>query len=157
MYKEIIKKNWRNSSEETMNKSVDLVAELLEDVKESNPEEYWRFIRKQQGLMSGGHYDEEFARYDVKQMWHTTKHGEKRMGEHWSVEQAKQVMREHGLSAPINEFDVYVALNAFWHDLECVITDESMLIEAAIEFWFKDDDFAATNKVWWYMCSKTGR
>lgn len=39
MYKEIIKKNWRNSSEEVMNRSVDLVAELLEEVKESNPEE----------------------------------------------------------------------------------------------------------------------
>lgn len=157
MYKEIIKKNWRNSSEEVMNRSVDLVAELLEEVKDSNPEEYWRFIRKQQGLMSGGHYDEEFARYDVKHMWHTTKHGEKRMGEHWSVEQAKQVMREHGLSAPINEFDVYVALNAFWHDLSEVITEEGLLIEAAIAFWFEDDDFKASDKVWWYMCSKAAK
>lgn len=88
-------------------------------------------------------------------MWHTDKRGEKHCGEHWSVSQARQVMREHGLASPINEYDVYVALNAFWHDLACVIEDESVLIEAAVAFWFKDEDSVGHSKIWRYLQLKT--
>jgi hypothetical protein len=119
MYKEIIKKNWKSGSEDIMNKSVDMVAELLEEMKEVCPKKYWWFIRKQQGLMSGGHYDEEFARYDVKQMWHIDKQGRRVEGEHWSMEQARQVMQENGIGGKNTVEDVYVGLNAFWHDLGC--------------------------------------
>ena len=153
MYKEIIEKNWKSGNEVIMHKSVDMVSDLLKNIKNEHPEMYWLFIRKQQGLFSGGHYDEKFARYDVEKMWHITKDGIKHEGEHWNVSQARQVMREHGLALPINEYDVYVALNAFWHDLSCVITDEDELIEAAIKFWFKDEDFEGDCKIWWYMCS----
>lgn len=154
MYKEIIKQSLGKGSEEVMHKSVELVDELLMEIKHEHPQRYWRFIREQQGLVSGGHYDEAFARYDVEQMWHTDKRGEKHCGEHWSVSQARQVMREHGLASPVNEYDVYVALNAFWHDLSCVIEEESVIVEAAVAFWFKDEDFGENNKIWRYYASK---
>lgn len=154
MYKEIVKQSLGKGSEEVMHKSVELVDELLMEIKHEHPQRYWRFIREQQGLVSGGHYDEAFARYDVEQMWHTDKRGEKHCGEHWSVSQARQVMREHGLASPVNEYDVYVALNAFWHDLACVIEEESVIVEAAVAFWFKDEDFSGKSKVWWYFCNR---
>lgn len=154
MYKEIVKQSLGKGSEEVMHKSVELVDELLMEIKHEHPQRYWRFIREQQGLVSGGHYDEAFACYDVEQMWHTDKRGEKHCGEHWSVSQARQVMREHGLASPVNEYDVYVALNAFWHDLSCVIDEESVIIEAAVAFWFKDEDFSDKSKVWWYFCGR---
>lgn len=78
MYKEIVKQSLGKGSEEVMHKSVELVDELLMEIKQEHPQRYWRFIREQQGLVSGGHYD------------------------------------------------VYVALNAFWHDLSCVIEEESV-------------------------------
>nr|DAL65629.1 MAG TPA_asm: hypothetical protein [Caudoviricetes sp.] len=152
MYKEIVKKNWNSGNKEIMHKSVDMIADLLEEIKEEHPEKYWLFIRQQQGLMSSGHYNEEFARYDVEKMWHLSKDGKKHEGEHWTIKQAKQVMQNYNLASPINEYDVYVALNAFWHDLECVIPDEDTLIEAAVAFWFKDCDFDEHNKVWRYFC-----
>lgn len=154
MYKEIVQQSLGKGSEEVMHKSVELVDELLMEIKHEHPQRYWRFIREQQGLVSGGHYDEAFARYDVEQMWHTDKRGEKHCGEHWSVSQARQVMREHGLASPVNEYDVYVALNAFWHDLSCVIEEESVIVEAAVAFWFKDEDFGDKSKVWWYFCNR---
>lgn len=154
MYKEIIKKNWKSGSEEIMNKSVDMVAELLEEMKDVCPNKYWHFIRKQQGLMSGGHYDEEFARYDVKQMYHVDKRGNKVEGEHWSMEQARQVMQENGIGGKNTVEDVYVGLNAFWHDLGEEL-EESEVIKSAIAFWFKDSDFPkSVGKIWWYMCQK---
>lgn len=113
---------------------------------------YWHFIRRQQGLMSGGHYNKEFACYDVDKMYHTDKKGTKHEGEHYSIECARKTMREHGISAPVNEYDVYVAMNAFWHDLSCVITDEEELIEATVAFWFKDEDRNGKDKIWEYFC-----
>lgn len=154
MYKEIIKKNWKSGSEEIMNKSVDMVAELLEEIKAVCPKKYWWFIRKQQGLMSGGHYDEDFARYDVKQMYHVDKQGNKVEGEHWSMEQARQVMQENGIGGKNNVEDVYVGLNAFWHDLACVEEDDE-IVKLAVAFWFKDSDFSdKVGKIWWYICAK---
>ena len=58
MYKEIIEKNWKSGNEVIMHKSVDMVSDLLKNIKNEHPEMYWLFIRKQQGLFSGGHYDE---------------------------------------------------------------------------------------------------
>lgn len=153
-YKEIIKKNWKSGSEEVMNKSVELVEELLEEMKEAHKDRYWLFMRKQQGLISGGHYDEDFARYDVSKMYHIDKQGRRVEGEHWSVSQAKEVMQSNGISAPNNEYDVYVALNAFWHDLSNVEEDDE-IVKLAVAFWFKDADFSSKKgKIWWYMCSK---
>ena len=153
-YKEIVKKNFKSGSEETMNKSVELVSELLEDMKEMCPEKYWHFIRKQQGIMSNGHYNEEFARYDVDKMYHTDKKGSRIEGEHWSVDQARTVMQENGINSHYNVWDGYVGLNAFWHDLDCVLDEES-IVKTAIAFWFKDEDFTdKVGKIWWYMCNK---
>lgn len=154
IYKEIIKKNWKNGSEEVMNKSVELVDALLMEMKAFHKDKYWLFMRKQQGLMSGGHYDEDFARYDVGQMWHIDKQGRRVEGEHWSLAQAKEVMQSNGISAPNNEYDVYVALNAFWHDLACV-EEYDEIVKLAVAFWFKDSDFSdKVGKIWWYMCAK---
>lgn len=154
MYKDIIKKNWKSGNEDIMNKSVELVSELLEEVKEMNLNKYWHFIRMQQGLMSGGHYNEDFARYDVEKMYHIDKRGVRHEGEHWSVEQARKVMQEHNITQHYNAWDVYVGLNAFWHDIgECL--SEEDVIKTAIAFWFKDSDFPqSVGKVWWYMCKK---
>lgn len=153
-FKEIIKKNLKNGSEEVMSKSIELVDVLLMEMQSFSKDKYWLFMRKQQGLMSGGHYDEDFARYDVSKMWHIDKQGRRIEGEHWSLAQAKEVMQSNGISAPNNEYDVYVALNAFWHDLTCVEEDDE-IVKLAVAFWFKDADFSdKVGKIWWYMCNK---
>ena len=56
MYKEIIEKNWKSGNEVIMSKSIDMVSDLLKNIKNEHPEMYWLFIREQQGLFSGGHY-----------------------------------------------------------------------------------------------------
>ena len=154
IYKEIIKKNLKNGSEEVMNKSIELVDVLLMEMQSFSKDKYWMFLRKQQGLMSGGHYDEDFARYDVCNMWHIDKQGRRVEGEHWSLAQTKEVMQSNGISSPNNEYDVYMALNAFWHDLSNVEEDDE-IVKLAVAFWFKDADFSSKKgKIWWYMCSK---
>lgn len=53
--------------------------------------------------------------------------------------------------------DVYVAINAQYHDY-CELfkawfgdSVDSKIIESAINFWFKDDDFKSGCKVWKYF------
>lgn len=71
-----------------------------------------------------------------------------------SMEQARQVMQENGIGGKNTVEDVYVGLNAFWHDLSCDLED-SEVIKAAVAFWFKDADFPdKVGKVWWYMNEK---
>ena len=44
MYKEIIEKNWKSGNEVIMSKSVDMVSDLLKNIKNEHPEMYWLFI-----------------------------------------------------------------------------------------------------------------
>lgn len=61
------------TNEQTMWESIDSFSELLEELKESHPQMYWDFMRKQHGIMFHNHYDEAFAVYDVSKMSYTGK------------------------------------------------------------------------------------
>ena len=56
------------TTEKTMWESIDSFSELLDELKESHPDLYWEFMRKQMGIMYHDHYDEAFALYDVAQL-----------------------------------------------------------------------------------------
>lgn len=159
--------------EEVMINSIKNVECLLDSVLETNPELYWNFIRSEQENMFGNHYSEEFALLDVSKMFHTDPDGEVIKGEYWSMTQAEKVARDNKLGTS-RAADVYVALNAFYHDkinmekawyrkelqdedlteeeLEERITKiaEARIILDTINFWFKDED-APDGKIWLYM------
>ena len=61
------------TNEKTMWESIDSFSELLDELEDSHPVLYWAFMRKQQGIMYGNHYNEEFAQYDVEQIHYTNK------------------------------------------------------------------------------------
>lgn len=147
------------TSEKKMEKSIEHVSELLCDLKEMHPEKYWHFIRKEFGNMFDGHYNEAFALYDVSEMHHKDKMGKVYQGEHWSM---KEIM-EAGIKphAPYNEWDLYVALNAEYHDSCEGLKErhpewseekvEKEIIHSGIDFYMKDEDWATKRKVWDYI------
>lgn len=144
-YKEMVEEAKRKglASEKIMWKSIEDFDEMLSDMKKEHPEKYWRFIRKQHGLMYNNHYDEEFARWDVEQM--------KPLGAYWTVAQIEEATK--GLLHPSDTtiWDKYVAYNAFANDLHGSIPDE-YIIKAAHVFWFADKDWPGTGKIWRYIC-----
>jgi predicted Zn-dependent protease with MMP-like domain len=130
------------TSEAKMWESIEEVEELLEEVKKENPKMFWKFLRKQHGLLHDNHYDELFAKWDVENM--------QPLGEYWSMKQVEEATKGMAFPDKVTLCDKFVALNAFANDLHDVIPDD-MIIKAAHAFWFADKDWGGKGKIWEYM------
>lgn len=118
------------------------------------------YSNRRMGRMSGqnDHFDDETARYCVSKMYHT-EGGRKYLGEKYDMMKAKEVCERYRGIIPqsVTHADVYVAINAQYHDycelLKAWFGDniDSKVIESAVNFWFKDDDFKGGCKVWKYF------
>ena len=81
--------------------------------------------------------------------------GRKYVGEKYSMMKAKEVCERYRGMIPthINYVDVYVAINAQYHDYGILFKSwfgdniDSKIIESAVIFWFRDDDFSEENKL----------
>jgi hypothetical protein len=145
-YKEMIEEAKKKgyASEKVMWESVDDLDDMLCDMKREHPEKYWKFIRKQHGIMYNNHYDEQFARWDVEQM--------KPLGVYWTLAQIEEATKGLPHPAGTTPWDKYVAYNAFANDLHGVIPDD-LIIKTAHAFWFADKDWIGEGKIWRYMCT----
>jgi hypothetical protein len=103
------------------------------------------------------HFDEEYARYVVSNMYHIER-SRKHSGEKYDMKKANEVFSMYKAMLPehITKYDVYVAINAQYHDY-CVLFKswfgdniERKIIDSAITFWFKDVD-AEEDKLWNYF------
>ncbi len=91
-------------------------------------------------------------------MWHTES-GKKCIGERFDMYKAKEVCERYRGIIPqsITHTDVYVAINAQYHDYHCLYKSwfgeevEHQIIESAIIFWFKDEDYDDGVKLWNYL------
>lgn len=162
MYEQMIIDNLGKfkGDEKVMKQSVRLVSNLLEKMKEHHPEMYWEFMRDHHEIMYGKHFNRDYAEWEVAQMHH--KCGDKvYKGEHWSYEQTFEVMQgyKQQLPAEVTPCDFFVALNSQWHDYHCFMKKffateeeaEKAIIESAVAFWFKDEDYDGNDKVWRYF------
>lgn len=166
MYKEMVKANYGKikNNDAVMWASIELVDDLLEEMREHHKMRYWQFMRDVHEVMCGKHYDKEYAEWDVEQMYHKAPDGREYKGAHWSIEQTTEVMQMHRakLPAEVTPYDFYVALNTQWHDYICWAKGEfategeaeEAIIEMAIRFWFLDDDWSEPTKVWEYFRMK---
>lgn len=141
-------------TEKTMEASVAHVSALLEKLRDCHREMYWQFMREEHALMYDNHYTEDFARWDVSQMFHTEDDEEIR-GEHFSMAQAERIAREHKIECVP---DVYVAINANYHDKARLFSKwfedsddtDGRIVADAIAFYFEDED-AKEGKIWRYI------
>ena len=162
-YYDMVKANYNKlrNDDNVMRGRVEIMDKHLERMMESHPEEYWAIMRDTHELMHGKHFDPEYAEWQVSEMYHKDKEGHTYHGEHWSMEQTTSVMSKYRpmLAAEITPCDFYVALNSQWHDYHCWMTEhfdseeeiDIAIIESAVKFWFKDDDWEGNGKVWEYF------
>lgn len=129
------------ASEKEMWLGIVAVDEILDDIKEAHPNVYWNFIRNQYGILFKGHYNEEFARYDVSQM--------KPIGEYWSCKDIEEVTKGMAFPAGTTIWDKYVAFNGMANDLQG--EEDAIILKVAYKFYFADKDWHNGNKVWEYM------
>lgn len=145
-YKEMIEEAKKKglASEKVMWESIDDLDEMLCDIKKEHPDKFWKFIRKQHGIMYNNHYDEKFAMWDVERM--------KPLGMYWTVTQVEEATRGIPLPSGTTIWDKFVALNSMANDLHGVIPDDQ-IIKAALAFWINDKDWKGEGKIWSVMAS----
>lgn len=88
---------------------------IMEVLKKEHPDLYWRWIREEHIQHHGPHYNEEMARHDVSKMFHT-ENGTRVRGEVVSMDEARKVRQKHAIPPSITDCDLYVAMNATYHD-----------------------------------------
>lgn len=87
------------------------------------------------------HFNEESAKQIVSRFWYTDRNGNEHSGEHWSHEECEMFASSLGfpLSDSVSSWDIYVAFNSFYADLNKVLNDND-IVRAAYEFYFVDED-----------------
>lgn len=149
---ELIEKYGKGKGESAMWETTRLVSDFIKPMKETNKKEYWNLMREVYGIMSGGHYNEEFALHDVAQIEYTDKDGKAHIGAYWTCEQIETATRGMTFPSGTTKYDKFVALNSFWADT-CKVLTEEQIIKAAYQFYFADEDFPKERgaKIWCYM------
>lgn len=143
-------------SEKKMWEAIGGLDEAMECLKEKDPEKYDEAMRDLHEVFCGPHYNDFFAREDVAGMHHKSAKGEVVKGEHWNMEQVTAAIKGVSIPGNVNIWDVYVALNANWHDKNIKFTEwfgsdaDKKIIEDAINFYFMDID-GPDGKIWRYM------
>lgn len=148
---ELIEKYGKGANPDKMKELTHILSDFLVPMKEAHKDKYWSLMRKIYGLLSDGHYCEEFALHDVAEMEYTDRQGEKRKGAYWTLEQIKEATKEYKFPASVNEWDLFVAFNGMHSDL-CKKLDDKQVMDAAYSFFFADEDWKVkSGKVWRYF------
>lgn len=165
-YLKLVKDNFASmkGNDGVMWQQVQAVDELLEELREPHSSIYWDFQRKAHEAMFGKHFDKDYAEWEVANMHHVGDDGREYKGERWSMKEASQVAQKYRGRYPheYNDYDIYVALNAQWHDTICtakrhfasVEEAENYIVDEAIAVWLNDSDWGSTDKVWCYFACK---
>lgn len=79
---------------------------------------FWKSMRKLHESIKGAHFDEEYAKWQVSTMYHTADNGKICKGEIYNYDCAKNVFDKYvrNINSSITVWDVYVAINAQYHD-----------------------------------------
>lgn len=132
-------------------------SEIYDVVNNLSHEDKQRMIK----LLSGEdveHFGKEQAKHIVSQMYHMCK-DIKHAGEHFSYDKTTEIMQRYAGIIPhgVTPCDLYVALNAQYHDYVTLYKSwfgdnvESKIVESAIHFWFKDEDYKKGSKLFNYF------
>ena len=142
------------ATEKTMWLSIEHFSELLDELKESHPDLYLSFMRKEMGIMHHNHYEEEFAMWDVAKLSWTEKDGTKHTGAHWTVDQVEQATSGLHFPQGTTKWDKFVAFNVTYSDL-CKEFDDDDILQAGFLLYFADEDWGSSTKIWEYMARKS--
>lgn len=107
------------------------------------------------------HFNESYAKFIVSNMHHL-ENGRKHVGEKYDMNKAKEVYEKYKgmLNKDLTCADIYVAINAQYHDYSELfkrwfgMNIDHKIIESAIVFWFKDEDYDKGSKLWNYFSEK---
>ena len=139
------------TNEQTMWMSIGAIDEMLKKMKEEHPALYWEFIHEQHKMLYKGHYDEDFATYELTRVYYV-KDGKTTNVPYWTVEEIEEKTKGFTYPSGTTIWDKWVAHNTFRSDTMKSLPDD-LALKAGWEFFFDDIDFKkeGTTKLWEYM------
>lgn len=132
------------------------------DRNQINAEMFWCIMKDIHEELRGKHFDEVYATYQVDNMYHTDNKGNKITSPMFTPIDVRKLYDKKfkSINSNITFWDVYVALNAQYHDNielykewfgeDNIENIKYKIIESAIVNWFEDED-AGIEKVWNYF------
>ena len=113
------------------------------------------------GYLSGGHYDECFAKEAVKKMYYTGEDGDKHYAPYFTDAVVNEIYNKYrGKITEYNMWDFFVTLHMIASDNHNLImswypesTSDMRLVkytDMAIN-WLNDEDWNGTNRIWEYL------
>ena len=155
---ETIKSHSEGKGEDVMWRSVRLVSEAVEKIFPDTEKD--SLMAEVYGLMSDGHYNEEYDVKCVERMYHAGKDGVKHQAPYWTFQQVKEIFdRYKDKISAYNAWDWYVAfhivasanwelLHSWWPDITPELFAQKVG-ELALA-WLADPNTPGTSKVWDY-------
>lgn len=134
------------------------LSDIIDELDYSDKDRLFRMLLENEEGTTYNNFNDSTAKYLVSQMYHSSG-GKKYVGEKYDMSKAKEVCEKYRgiISKNITPADVYIALNAQYHDY-CELFKawfgdniDTKVIESAVNFWFKDDDYKGVNKVYKYF------
>lgn len=136
--------------------------DIVENKNDKDNEMFWRIMKDIHEELRGKHFDEVYATYQVDNMYHTDNKGNKITSPMFTPIDVRKLYDKKfkSINSNITFWDVYVALNAQYHDNielykewfgeDNIENIKDKIIESAIVNWFEDED-AGIEKVWNYF------
>lgn len=132
-------------SQEHMHELKEVVCEVLETLEHYCPEEHRHMMYKLHCIAYGPHFDERLAKKAVSMM----KNVDGTSGEHWTLEQAKNLAEQHNIKC---KADFYYVLNMLYSDFAEVMGGDIGTYVKLAKAYMNDPD-APEGKAFriWYM------
>lgn len=136
--------------------------DIVENKNDKDNEMFWCIMKDIHEELRGKHFDEVYATYQVDNMYHTDNKGNKITSPMFTPIDVRKLYDKKfkSINSNITFWDVYVALNAQYHDNielykewfgeDNIENIKDKIIESAIVNWFEDED-AGIEKVWNYF------
>ena len=157
---ELTKKYSNGKGEGMMWSTVEVISEYVE--RYMPEEEKHHLMREILGMMTDCHYDEMFAKEDVKKMYFVDSRGNRHNAPYWTDEEIRSVYDSVRPEIPdYNNWDFYVALNMIKSD-NCALLSrwfpdmtpeerDEKLVEMTVN-WLQDEDYIyPDSKIWHYL------
>lgn len=150
-FKTMVESAVKNGADEKkMRQSVYLAEDVMEYLQETDPGKYDCFLRKFNEIFNGKHYNEEFAMEDVSKLRYTDREGNEHTGAHWTMDEVETATAGMTFPYGTTKSDRFVAFNAAYADFCKSFSDEDVL-RIAYDFYFADEDWKGSGKIWMYM------
>lgn len=158
-YYELIKEYGKGKGEAVMWEATKRVSDMLEAMKETHKESYWKLIKETYAIMNGPHYNEDFAEWQIEQMYFKDKQGNVHHAPHWTKAEYKTVfdaVKNKVKDTSYNCWDFAVTLEMLRSDWYCLLkewmpndTEEEIdkhVVEMSLVY--LNDDDGEEGKIW---------